>query len=287
MAVNDPTPLTSLPSIDDLPQTRGGGYDPQRVRESFDAFRRHVLQLQAQLRVTQAASRANPTAEAPGHTIRMDALHVIRAAADFADVIERDAQKASAQQLQRTEAEISRRQRELQEEERRIERFREDSERQRDELLKNAKNEARELLANANRDATAEVREAEARGARLLEQARHQATEMTNAVRAEVDQTLDWARAQASATLQRAQEGAEQLLAAAGLGPEKLSEASEAIIAAAHATVVQSHGAAPSLIEVPAGFEPEPQPEPEPEPQEEPEAEHEAAPEHGDEGFDQ
>src|SRR5581483_8131602 len=132
--------------------------------------------------------------------------------------------------LQRTEAEITRRQRELQEEERRIERFRDDSERQRDELLKNAKNEARELLANANRDATAEVREAEARGARLLEQARHQATELTNTMRAEVDQTFDWARAQAAATLQRAQEGAEQLLAAAGLGSDKLAEVTQSLL---------------------------------------------------------
>jgi hypothetical protein len=282
MAVNDPTPLTSLPSIDDLSQTRGGGYEPQQVRQAFDAFRRHLLQLQAQLRVTQAASRAQPSSEAPGHAIRMDALHVVRAAADFADVIERDAQKASAQQLQRTEAEITRRQREQQEEERRIERFREDSERQRDELMKNAKNEARELLANANRDATAEIREAEARGAKLLEQARHQATELTNAVRAEVDQTLDWARAQAAATLQRAQQGAEQLLSAAGLGPDKLTETTESIVAAAHASVVQSRGEPPSLVEAPDAFEPEAEPEAEPEPDEAPQAasepEHDANP---------
>lgn len=271
MAANEPTPLTSLPNADDLPLTRGGGYDPQRVREAFDTFRRHVLQLQTQLRVTQAASRAQPAAEAPGHTVRMDALHVIRAAADFADVIERDAQKASAQQLHRTEAEISRRQRELQEEERRIDRFRDDSERQRDELLKNAKNEARELLANANRDATAEVREAEARGARLLEQARHQATDLTNTMRAEVDQTLDWARAQAAATLQRAQEGAEQLLTAAGLGSDRIAEVTQSLLDAAHETVAQSRGPAPSLVEAPA---PEPEPEPEPE-----EAEPEAEPE--------
>jgi hypothetical protein len=273
MAVNDPTPLTSLPSVDDLPLTRGGGYDPQRVRDAFDTFRRHVLQLQAQLRVTQAASRAPAAAEAPGHAIRMDALHVIRAAADFADTIERDAQKASATQLQRAEAEISRRQRDLREEEQRIERFRDDSERQRDELLKNAKNEARELLANANRDANAEVREAEARGARLLEQSRHQATDLTNTVRGEVDQTLDWARAQAAATLARAQEGAEQLLAAAGLGADKLSEVTQAMLAAATAEVVEAHGAAPSLVEVPAEDEPEPEDdepgdEPEPAPDE-------------------
>jgi hypothetical protein len=256
--------LTSLPSVDDLPQTRGGGYDTGSVREAFDAFRRHVLQLQAQLRVVQAAGLSS-SAEAPGHAVRMDALHVIRAAAEFADVIERDAQKASAAQLQRTEAEITRGQRDLQDEERRA--FREESERMRDEILKNAKNEARELLGTANRDATAEVREAEARGARLLEQARHQATELTNAVRAEVDQTLEWSRAEAAAILARAQEGAEQLLTAAGLGSDKLTATSDAIVAAANATVTESHGPAPTLVDAPAAPEAEAVDEPEDEPE--------------------
>jgi hypothetical protein len=69
----DPIPngLTSLPNADDLPVTRGGGYDQQRVREAFDAFRRHVLQLQAQLRVVQAAGRSSEAPEAPGHAVRM------------------------------------------------------------------------------------------------------------------------------------------------------------------------------------------------------------------------
>ena len=49
--------LTSLPRFEDLPAT-GDGLDPERVRESFDAFRRHASQLQAQLRVLQAAGRS-------------------------------------------------------------------------------------------------------------------------------------------------------------------------------------------------------------------------------------
>jgi cell division septum initiation protein DivIVA len=248
MAANDPIPLTSLPGVDDLQLTRGGGYDPQQVREAFDAFRRHVLQLQAQLRVLQAAGRSQPSSDVPGHAVRMDALHVVRAATELADTIERDAQKASATQLQRTEAEITRRQRELHDEERRVERFREESERLRDELLKNAKTEARELLANANREAAGLVRDAEARGARLLEQSRHQATDLTNSVRAEMDETLEWARAQAMTILARAQEGAEQLLTAAGLGAKKLTEVSEAITQAAFATVTEARGPAPALL---------------------------------------
>ena len=42
-----------------------------------------------------------------GHAVRMDALHLIRAAAEFADALERDAQNASAAQIQRTEIEVT------------------------------------------------------------------------------------------------------------------------------------------------------------------------------------
>src|ERR687883_2124142 len=165
--------LTALPRYEDIPRV-GDGLDPERVREAFDAFRRHAAQLQAQLRVIQAAgARGGPQVEPTGHAVRMDALHLIRAASEFADTIERDAQEASATQLRRTEEEVTRRQRELQEREAEIERYRAESERQRGEMLNNARNEARELLANANRDATQELREAEAKGSRLLEQSRH------------------------------------------------------------------------------------------------------------------
>ena len=45
--------LTSLPRFEDIPRA-GDGLDPERAREAFDAYRRHVAQLQAQLRVLQA-----------------------------------------------------------------------------------------------------------------------------------------------------------------------------------------------------------------------------------------
>src|SRR3982075_2575045 len=103
--------LTSLPRFEDLPAT-GDGLDPERVREAFDAFRRHAAQIQAQLRVIQAAGSrgAGQHVEPTGHAVRLDALHLIRAASEFADTIERDAQTASATQLQRTEEEVRRRQ---------------------------------------------------------------------------------------------------------------------------------------------------------------------------------
>ena len=221
--------MTPLPRLEELPVAERG-YDQERVRDAFDLYRRHVVQLQAQLRVLKAAGRAADV-EPTGHAMRMDALHLIREAAEFADVLERDAQRASASQLRRTEAEIRRRQQELQQQEADVERFRQESERLRAETLNAARNEARQLLADANRDASQEIRESEARAARLLEQARHQATELTNATRAEVEQTLEWARAQASTIMSRAQQGAEQLLSAAGLGEPAMGRVVEALLA--------------------------------------------------------
>lgn len=224
--------LTSLPTLEDLPRTSGGGYEPDGVRTAFDSFRRHVLQLQAQLRVLQAAGRT-ANVEPTGHAVRMDALHLIRSASEFADVLERDAQSASAAQLGRTEEEVRRRQRDIQAAEADLERKRAESEREMQELLSKAKIDVTEMRKAGERDATAALREAEARGSRLLEQSRHQATELTNAARAEVEQTLEWARSQATTIVARAQEGAEKLLTAAGLGPEAAGEVATAIIDAA------------------------------------------------------
>ncbi len=235
--------LTALPTVEQL-QRSGEGYDEQGVRDAFDAFRRHTAQLQAQLRVLQAA-RKTSNVEPTGHAVRMDALHLIRAAAEFADVLERDAQTASATQLQRTEEEVRAKQRELQAREAEIERYRTESERQRAEIVTAAKGEARDLLAKANAEATTELREAETRGNRLLEQSRHQATELTNAARAEVEQTLEWARAQATAVMGRAQKGAEQLLAAAGLGEPAITQVVQSIVEANDSEIARSTAQAP------------------------------------------
>src|ERR671923_2223237 len=103
--------ITSLPRVEDLP-VAPQGYDQQQVQDAFDAYRRHLVQLQAQLRVLQAAgqgAQVDPT----GHAVRMDALHLIREASEFADVLERDAQRASAAQLARTEQDVRRKQTDL------------------------------------------------------------------------------------------------------------------------------------------------------------------------------
>jgi len=231
--------LTSLPRVEDLPGERDG-YDREKVREAFESFRRHTTQLQVQLRVLQAAGQSG--IEPTGHAVRMDSLHLIRAAAEMADTIERDAQRASASQLRKTEEEVTRRQRELQESEQQVERYRNESERQRAEMMNAAKAEARQAVQEAEQHASQEIKEAESRAARLLEQARHQATELTNSARAEVEQTLEWARTQAGAVIHRAQDGAEQLLAAAGLGEEQTGRVAESIVDAAKAAAEASRG---------------------------------------------
>ena len=224
--------LTALPSVEDIPRA-GDGLDSNAVREAFDTFRRHVAQLQAQLRVLQAAGTRTGSGEPTGHAVRMDALHLIRAAAEFADTIERDAQNASAAQLSRVEQEVTRRHTHVADRETAVERAQQDADRQRAETLNAARNEARELLSRAQADAARELQEAEARGAKLLEQSRHQATELTNTARAEVEQTLEWARNQARTVIARAQHGAEQLLAAAGLGQDKIAEVAAVIVRSA------------------------------------------------------
>ena len=253
-----PPAMTSLPRLEDLPAIEGG-FDEQSVRDAFESFRRHAVQLQAQLRVLQAAGRSSQV-EPSGHAVRMDALHLIREAAEFADVLERDAQNASAAQFSRTEQEVRQKQVDLQQREAEILRFRDESDRQRNEIITAARNEARQLVADANREATKELREAEARGNRLLEQARHQATELTNATRAEVESTLEWARAQASAIIARAQQGSEQMLAAAGLGEAAATEVAQAITKSAEAGAVASWAAvssedAPTSAEAPPHVE--------------------------------
>jgi F0F1-type ATP synthase membrane subunit b/b' len=270
--------LTPLPRIEDLPSSTDG-YDRAKVQEAFDSFRRHLTSLQANLRVLQAAPKSAST-EPSGHAVRLDALHIVRAAAEFADTIERDAQDAAAKQIGRAEQEIREKQMELQQHEAEIARIRQETERQRTEILSAARKESREILTKSNRDATAELREAEGRGNRLTEQARHQATELTNSARAEVEQTLDWARAQAELIVQRARMGAEQLLSAAGHGDAAIHEAVDAIVRAAEVTVEAQRG--PQRPEDVSSQASEPEAEPEPqELHDEPAPQPEAAAEEG------
>jgi hypothetical protein len=48
--------ITSLPNVEAVPASPQG-HDQQRVQDAFEALRRHVVQLQAQLSVLQAAGQ--------------------------------------------------------------------------------------------------------------------------------------------------------------------------------------------------------------------------------------
>jgi vacuolar-type H+-ATPase subunit H len=220
--------LTALPQVEELKRSEHG-FDEAQVTQAFDSYRRHITQLQTQLRVLQAAGGGGE-AQPSGHAVRMDALHLVRAAAEFADTLEKDAQEAAARQIRRAETEISDKQREFHKTEVQIEQRRQEAESRRNELLDEARTEARDTVAKAEREAKQHVQEAQARGDRLLEQARHQAVDMTNSVRAEVDQSLEWARVQAGEIVKRAQAGAEQLLGAAGLGGAALDRVVASIV---------------------------------------------------------
>ena len=183
MSSNEPsrapaTPaLTAMPQVPDLPVAEHG-YDRAKVEESFEAFRRHVTSLQSQLRVLQAAPRG-AGAEPTGHAVRMDALHLVRAAAEFADTIERDAQEAAAKQIGRAEQEIRERHMNVQHTEAEVQRIRQETERQRVEVVNAARAEAREILAKSNRDASQELREAEIE--RYRTESERQRAEIVNA----------------------------------------------------------------------------------------------------------
>jgi len=220
--------LTALPRVEEL-QRSDSGFDEAQVTQAFDSFRRHITQLQTQLRVLQAAGQS-ASGEPTGHAVRMDALHLVRAAAEFADSLEKDAQDAAARVIRKAESEIADKQREFQKEKQQIERQGRDAEQKRSELLAEAEKEARETRDKAQRDASQQLKDAEARGTRLQEQARHQATELTNNARAEIDQSLEWARAQGADIVRRAREGAEQLLGAAGLGGAALDQVVKSIV---------------------------------------------------------
>src|SRR3989304_5748443 len=160
--VRSEPPLPRVPRIDDLPVATQG-YEREKVQEAFDAFRKLLTWYQAEPRVPQSAPRA-AAADVTGHTLRMDALHLIRQAADFADALERDAQDAAARQLGRTGAEIREGNAKLDQREGEVDRYKKDVEREAAEILSSTRKEAQELLAKAKRDAGHELAEGRAPG---------------------------------------------------------------------------------------------------------------------------
>jgi cell division septum initiation protein DivIVA len=228
-AERDPSPfLLPLPRVEDIPVTRDG-YDRARVEDAFAVFERQLGTLQARLAVVETTSAAGgglPSA----HPVRMDALHLIRSAAEYADTLERDAVDAVARQLEQARADMQGGVEHLAERLRELAQRREEFERERQAMLAEARRQAAELLSAAQGDADELRRDADARATRLVEHARHDATELTNSTRVEVERMLDWARRHSETVLDRAREGAERLLGAAGADPAVLAEVSGALL---------------------------------------------------------
>jgi cell division septum initiation protein DivIVA len=222
----DPSVLLSLPRVDDIPRAKDG-YDPDRVALAFDIFERQLGTLQARISVLEAGA----TGGQPGaHAMRMDALALIRTAAEYAETLEQDAVEAAARQMEAARADMRATMDSVALQLADLSQRREESERERQELLADARRMATELRAQAQRDADELRRDAELRATRLVEQARHESTDLTNATRAEIERSLDWARRHTETVLNRAREGAERLLAAAGADPVTLAELSSALV---------------------------------------------------------
>jgi vacuolar-type H+-ATPase subunit H len=217
----------SLPRLEDLPHSEHG-YDESAVAAALDAYRRHAAQISAQLRVLQAAVAPQ---DQSGHGSRMDALHLIQVATEFADSLERDALAAATAQLEKTRTETERVRQELTAERSEIGRYREESEHQRAALLNEAKRESDELRHQANKETRQEIVAAEAKARKLIEDARHKATDLVNDARAEVNETLDWAREHGRQIVFEGQQAAHKFLAAAGVPAGEATEQASEIAA--------------------------------------------------------
>jgi cell division septum initiation protein DivIVA len=217
--------IESLPQLEDLPRTAGGGYDERSVGEAFAAFRRSALQMYAELRVLKAATKPSPV-PADSHQGRMSAMRIIRAAAEFADAIEREAQRTASEQLARLDANLERRQRDVVDAERRVTERERDLERKGEEIVQRARREADEYFVKA----------------------RLEAEQLSANIQTEVDETFAWVREHAAAILTRAQEVARQVLGSAAVGPARTSELTDSVTRSAHADTIASSGPPPSLI---------------------------------------
>ncbi len=178
--------LAGAPLPDALPRSNGNAYEPGRIEEVFDAFRRHIAALQSEVYElkTQAAERPDPL---PGSAARAETLQIVRAATELAQQIEQEARDAAARQITQLAEELAPRKRELHEREAAIER-------ERVEIIEAAQAEAHAQLEGADRRAAEELTQARAQAEKILQQARREASELRASAQSEVEQMLDRAR---------------------------------------------------------------------------------------------
>jgi hypothetical protein len=188
--------LMPLPRVEDLPAAKHG-VDPAAVEEAFRRFELYAGSLRGQLRELQEARArqlaAGGTALPGGETVtRAEAIELARAAAAFAETLERDARESAQRLIAAAEEEARRHAGEL--------------------AARRAEVERGESELDARREAFVEEarRAGEAETARIVAEARRQAADIVLEARAEAEHRLEWARAQAAGLLRRAQQGADE-----------------------------------------------------------------------------
>jgi hypothetical protein len=182
------TVLTALPLLEALPR-QGDSYEPKKIEEAFDAFRRHIGALQSEL--YELKIRANQAPDPlPGDAARAETLKLVQAAGELAQAIEQDARETAARQLARLEEEQARRRRDLDEREA-------TAERERRQVLDAAQAEAQAQLTEAERRAGEQRAQAEAQAEKILQQARREASELSASAQSEIERMLEQARSKA------------------------------------------------------------------------------------------
>jgi hypothetical protein len=215
METNDvtPAPVTeSLPTLGELPVVKKHGLDPGAVADAFRRFEERIASLRGEHDSLQAAlaearatrERLEASIEAGGAAARAEAVSLIKAAAEFAELLERDGREEARRRMSAAEDELHAQRVKLVEREAELDRKARQLEAGRDEVLERAAKDAEAILARAEDRAQEKLKEAEAAGDRLLELAREQAAEITSAARGEAERRLEWARAQSEGLLRRA-----------------------------------------------------------------------------------
>jgi cell division septum initiation protein DivIVA len=195
--------LLPLPRVDELPRAAEDGIDPEAVEGAFRRFELYAASLRSQLRELQERREQPAEALSPQPVLepiaggRAEAVDLIRAAADFAETLERDGRETAERLLRDAEARAASLVVTLEARAAELERLSEELDARRSTSIEDAR------------------REAEAVAARTLETARNDAAEIVRAAQADVERRLEWTRAQCDAMLRRAQHGAAELRPAA------------------------------------------------------------------------
>jgi vacuolar-type H+-ATPase subunit H len=242
------TVLTALPLLEALPR-QGDSYEPKKIEEAFDSFRRHIAALQSELYELKIRANQAP-APLPGDADRAETLRLVQAAAELAQAIEQDARETAARQLARIEDEQAALRRELAEQQAL-------AEQERRHILDAAQTEAQAQLTEAVQRATEERTQSEEEAEKILQQARREASELSASAQSEIERMLGQARADAQLLASRPAEN--------GTAPQNEAQAApraEPAPATTEPAPTAAEPAAPAAEPAPRAVEPPPAPEP-------------------------